>query len=115
MAEPTALSVAQIAASALTDTNTCPQCGGNVQLVLQYTARRAFFRVVQNGQAEPEQYSPEVRTYLESVACAACATRFVGIADVDFETKKALIAARQELAERDSPVSPPAAMPVTVH
>lgn len=53
--------------------------------------------------------------YLESVACAACATHFVGIADVDFETKKALIAARQELAERDSPVSPPAAMPVTVH
>ena len=115
MAEMIPLTAVQIAASSLADATKCPHCGGNDNLVLQFTARRAFFRVIQNGLAQPEQYLPEVLTFIESLACGACAIRFVAVNDVEFETKKALIAAKQELARRDGPMESVPAMQVTVH
>jgi len=115
MAEKIPLTAVQIAASSLADATKCPQCGGNDNLVLQFTARRPFFRVIQNGQAQPEQYLPEVLTFIESLACGACAIRFVAVNDVEFETRKALIVAKQELARRDGPMESVPAMQVTVH
>ena len=50
---------------------------------------------------EPPTFSPEVRDRLESVYCEACDCLWRLVPDTDFETQRALVAARQKLAQQD--------------
>jgi hypothetical protein len=81
--------------------------------LFEFTARRPFCREIRDGEAEPEQFAPSVANVLEAVTCAACATRFLVVSDQEFENRRALGEARQELARREDPL--PAAPPATVH
>jgi hypothetical protein len=79
----------------------CVQCGNRTDLALHFTASRNFRKILREGRVEPPTFSPEVRERLESVYCEACDCLWRLVPDTDFETQRALVAARQKLAQQD--------------